>query len=261
MVPDDAALDVFADELKRMWGLAPVGFDIERRGFRIERFVQLPGTTITGFVNPGTIGALVVAISFAAGLNVYATLLTLGVLSRLHWVVLPHGVDAVASWWVIGASAVMFLAEFIADKIPGFDLIWNAAQTLVRVPLAALLAFGATTHLSPGMQALATVAGGMLAMVAHSSKMAARVLVTPSPEPASNIALSSAEDVGAIGLVWVASHHPYAAAALVGVALLISIATIRVLWRALTRLRRRMGEWLHGRGTGAAGGEAVRRLD
>ena len=98
---------------------------------------------------PSTIAALVIAASFAAGLNVYATVLTLGVLARLHWAVLPGGLEMLGDWWVIGASAALFAAEFVADKIPGLDLVWNALHTFVRIPVAALLAYGATTHLSP----------------------------------------------------------------------------------------------------------------
>src|ERR1700749_947008 len=157
---------------------------------------------------PSTIAALVIAASFAAGLNVYATVLTLGVLARLHWAVLPGGLEMLGDWWVIGASAAMFAAEFVADKIPGFDMVWNALHTFVRIPVAALLAYGATTHLSPPMQLLAVAVGSSIALAAHGSKTAVRAAVTPSPEPISNIALSTSEDVISIGLTWFAPHHP-----------------------------------------------------
>ena len=163
-------------------------------------------------VSPATLTALVVAVSFAAGLNVYATVLSLGVMARMHWVELPQGLEAVAHTWIIAASGFLFAGEFVADKIPGFDLLWNALHTFVRIPVAALLAFGATSHLSPGMQLLATALGATVATVAHGSKTAARVAVTPSPEPVSNIALSTAEDGAAIGLTWAATHHPFIAA-------------------------------------------------
>lgn len=197
---------------------------------------------LTSTFTPGTIAALVVAIGFAAGLNVYATLLTLGVLARMHWAVLPAGLDVVANGWVLGASAVLFAAEFVADKIPGFDLVWNAAHTFVRVPLAALLAFGASSHLSPRLQVLATVVGAAVASMAHGSKLAARVLVTPSPEPVSNIALSGVEDVGAIGLTWVALHHPYVGAGVVAGLLVASLAAVRIIFRALASFWRRFRE-------------------
>lgn len=163
----------------------------------------------------------------------YATLLALGVMARMHWVLLPGGLDLVASWWVIGASALLYSAEFFADKIPGLDLVWNAAHTFVRVPVAALLAFSASSHLSPELQVLATVAGAAIASLAHGSKLAARVLVTPSPEPVSNIVLSGAEDVGAVGLVWFATHHPYVGAGIVAVLLGLTITVFRLVLRAI----------------------------
>ena len=187
---------------------------------------------------PETIAALVVAISFAAGLNVYATVLTLGALAHFHWVALPSGLDAVANPWVLAAAAVLFAAEFVADKIPGFDLVWNAAHTFIRIPVAALLAYGATTHLSPGLQLAATALGGMIAAATHGSKLAVRAAVTPSPEPVSNIALSTVEDAAAIGLTWTATHHPYAAAGFVVLALVAATLTARWAIRLISQTLR-----------------------
>jgi hypothetical protein len=189
---------------------------------------------------PSTIAALVIAASFAAGLNVYATVMTLGVLARVHWVALPQGLDMLTSWWVIGVSGTMFLAEFVADKIPGFDLFWNALHTFIRIPVAALLAFRATNQLSPEMQMLATAVGAAIALAAHGSKTAARALVTPSPEPLSNIALSSTEDVAAVGITWLATQHPWAAASVVLVLLLISVLMVRWVVRALRGMWQRL---------------------
>ena len=186
-------------------------------------------------LTPDAIGALVVATCFAAGLNLYATVLTLGILARLHWVALPSGLDVLGSWAIIIIAGVIFTAEFFADKIPGFDLLWNAAHTFIRVPAAALLAYRASEHLSPGMQLAATTAGAMIAMVTHSSKTALRAAVTPSPEPFSNIALSTSEDAGAIGLSWVATHHPFAAAGVAAGALLLALLCVSWLVRRLRR--------------------------
>src|SRR5438105_12387103 len=111
--------------------------------------------------------AIVVGGSLAAGLNVYATVATLGLLSRFQLLALPPALHMVSDTWVIGAAAALFLLEFIADKIPAFDLIWNALQTFVRVPIAALLAYGATAHLSPEKQLLGAFLGGAIALVSH----------------------------------------------------------------------------------------------
>lgn len=184
---------------------------------------------------PSTIAALVIAASFAAGLNVYATVLTLGLLAHGHWVALPHGLEVLGNWWVIGASGVLFALEFVADKIPGIDMVWNALHTFIRVPVAALLAYRATTHLSPQMQLLATVAGAGIALAAHSSKTAVRAVVTPSPEPVSNIALSSSEDALAIGLTWFATRHPWTAASIAIVLTLLAAWMARWIVRTLRR--------------------------
>src|SRR5579863_5426588 len=103
--------------------------------------------------------AILAAIGFAAGLNLYATVAALGLLARFGHLPLPPGLELLESWPVIAASVVLFGIEFFADKIPAFDLIWNALHTFVRVPVAGLLAFGATRQLSPGEQLLAAVLG------------------------------------------------------------------------------------------------------
>lgn len=185
-------------------------------------------------LSPGTLASLVIAVSFAAGLNVYATVCTLGLLARLGWVSLPGELGALAHTWIIAVSGLLFLCELFADKVPGFDLIWNALHTFIRLPAAALMAYAAGSHLTPAQQALVTLLGAAIAAIAHSSKTAARVMVTPSPEPVSNIALSSAEDVGAIGLTWIATHYPVATG--VSVAAL-CVALVGGLWWGFARVR------------------------
>src|SRR5690348_18029726 len=143
---------------------------------------------------------LIAATSFAAGLNVYATVITLGLLGRFGVLPLPASLHLLSSWPVIGVSAILFVIEFFADKVPAFDLVWNALHTFVRVPVAALLAYGATAQLSPGEQLLATAAGAAIAFAAHGGKTAARAAVTASPEPPSYAALSLGGDGLAIFL-------------------------------------------------------------
>lgn len=180
--------------------------------------------------------ALLVAISFAAGLNLYATVATLGLLAHTGALSLPPALHLLASWYVIAASGVLFAVEFFADKIPAFDLIWNALHTFIRVPVAALLAYRATAALSPCEQLAAAVAGGVIALAAHGGKTAVRAAVTPSPEPFSNFALSLGEDVLAVFLTWFATRHPYWAAAIVAVFLVITILLVRWVMRALKAL-------------------------
>ena len=195
---------------------------------------MLTGVKFSG----GELAGLIVAISFAAGLNVYATVATMGLLAHAGLLDLPAGLHLLSSWWVIAASGVLFAVEFFADKIPVFDLLWNALHTFVRVPVAALIAYGATSQLSPEKQLLAVLAGGAIALAAHGGKTAARVAVTPSPEPVSNFALSAGEDTLAIFLTWMASQHPVMAALIVVVFLVAIVIVIRTMVRAMKNLFR-----------------------
>jgi hypothetical protein len=182
--------------------------------------------------------ALLVATSFAAGLNVYATVATLGLLAHAGVLPLPPALQLLSNWWVISASGLLFAIEFFADKIPAFDLLWNALHTFIRVPVAALLAYRATATLSPWEQLAATVAGGAIALAAHGGKTAVRAAVTPSPEPISNWTLSLGEDGLAIFLTWFATQHPYAAIAIVGLLLVVIILLARWVVRSLRALFR-----------------------
>ena len=194
---------------------------------------------LAGMKLPGNeLVAALVATSFAAGLNLYATVATLGVLAHLEVLSLPPGLQVLASWYVIGISGVLFAIEFFADKIPAFDLVWNTLHTFVRVPVAALLAYRATEALSPWQQLLATAAGGAIAFAAHGGKTAARAAVTASPEPFSNAALSLGEDALAIFLTWFATRHPYWAAAIAALIVLIIVVLARWVLRSLRALFR-----------------------
>jgi hypothetical protein len=141
-----------------------------------------------------------------------------------------------AGWPVIAASTALFVIEFFADKIPAFDLVWNALHTFIRVPVAGLLAYQATQQLSPEHQLLATLVGAAVALAAHGGKMAARAAVTPSPEPLSNITLSLGEDAVAIGLTWLATRHPYVAGVLATIFVVIIVLLVRLVIRALRAL-------------------------
>jgi hypothetical protein len=187
-------------------------------------------------IPPSELFGLLAAIGFAAGLNLYATVAALGLLARFGHLPLPPGLQLLESWPIIAASAVLFAIEFFADKIPAFDLIWNALHTFIRIPVAGLLAYRATAQLSPEHQLLAALLGATVALVAHGGKTAARAAVTPSPEPLSNMALSLGEDVLAIGLTWMATRHPYIAGALVLSLVIVILVLVRLVIRALRAL-------------------------
>ena len=205
----------------------------------LANFLQIPS---------GEIFALLVAVSFAAGLNVYATVAALGLLARFGHLTLPSGLQLLEGWPVIVASCTLFAIELFADKIPAFDLVWNALHTFIRVPVAALLAFGATSQLSPGHQLMATLLGAGVALIAHGGKTAARTAVSPSPEPLSNIGLSLGEDVLAIGLTFLATKHPYVAGAMAAALALIILLLIRWVISAMAALFRAAEQKLEGIG-------------
>lgn len=180
--------------------------------------------------------AIVVSTCFAAGLSVPATVGTIGLVGRFGVIVLPGSLEPLTSWWVIGAAAAVFLVEFVADKIPAFDLIWNALQTFIRVPAGALLAYAAAAQLSAGEQLLVTALGAAVALVAHAGKATAHVAVNASPEPFSTVLVSLAEDALAIGLTWLATEHPLIAAAIVVALIAVVVVAARVVIRSLRAL-------------------------
>jgi hypothetical protein len=197
-------------------------------------------------IPPAELFALLVAIGFAAGLNLYATVAVLGLLARFAHLPLPAGLQLLHTWPIIAASTALFTIEFFADKIPAFDLIWNALHTFIRVPVAGLLAYRATSQLSPEHQLLAALVGALVALIAHGGKTAVRAAVTPSPEPVSNISLSLGEDVLAISLTWLATKHPYAAGVLALIFIVVIFLTIRLVIRAMRALFRGAEQQLAG---------------
>ena len=186
--------------------------------------------------------AVLTAICFAAGLNVYATVATLGLLAHAGVIPLPPALHILSSWYVIACSAFLFLMEFFADKVPVLDLLWNALHTFVRVPVAAFLAYAATSQLSSGMQLIATLLGGAIALVAHGGKTAVRAAVTPYPEAISNITLSLGEDALAVFLTWFATRHRYWAATIALAFVLVILALMRWVVGALRSMFRRARE-------------------
>jgi hypothetical protein len=207
-------------------------------------FASVTGRNLTGLrstvemlkIPQSELFALLAAIGFAAGLNLYATVAALGLLARFGNLPLPPGLQLLESWPVILASAALFAVEFFADKIPAFDLIWNALHTFIRVPVAGLLAWRATSQLSPEHQLLAALLGAGVALIAHGGKTAARAAVTPSPEPLSKIGLSLGEDVLAVALTWLATRHPYVAGLIAAVLVLSVVLVVRLVIRAMRAL-------------------------
>jgi hypothetical protein len=142
---------------------------------------------------------------------------------------------------VIGAAAVLYLVEFVADKIPVVDSVWDAVHTFVRVPAGAVLAASAFAHFDPAVRAAALLAGGALALGSHGAKASIRMAANASPEPFSNIFLSIGEDFVTIGLAALAAFHPAVILALVAVFILLLIWLGPKIARAIRRMLHRAG--------------------
>jgi hypothetical protein len=153
--------------------------------------------------------------SFAAGINLYATVAILGLASRFDWVALPPQFKVFDNDIVIGAAIVMYVIEFVADKIPWLDSVWDGVHSVIRPIGGALIAVATLGHASPTVEGLVALLGGTLAAGSHFSKAGTRVVANASPEPFSNWFLSIAEDIFVVGLGVLALKYPIAAAVVV----------------------------------------------
>jgi len=152
--------------------------------------------------------SLSMGVAWASGLNLYAAVLTLGILSTTGNIVLPPGLEVVADPMVIAASGFMFCVEFFADKTPGVDSAWDAAHTFIRVPAGAILAASAVGDMTSAAGITAGLLGGGMALTTHSLKAGTRVLINTSPEPVSNWTASITEDLAVIAGLWTALNYP-----------------------------------------------------
>jgi len=173
--------------------------------------------------------------SFAAGINLYATVAILGLASRFDWVTLPPQFKVFDNDIVIGAAIVMYLVEFVADKIPWLDSLWDAIHTFIRPVGGALIAVTTLGHASPTAQGLAALFGGTLAAGSHFSKAGTRAIANASPEPFSNWILSITEDIFVVGLGMLALKYPVIALAVVALCLILMVTFAAWIFRAARR--------------------------
>jgi hypothetical protein len=173
--------------------------------------------------------------AWTSGINLYATVAVLGLLQHYKFAQLPGGLEVLDNWWIIGVALGLYVVEFVADKVPYVDSVWDVVHTFVRVPAGAALALAATTELAPAVQVVALLLGGTLALSTHGTKATVRAAANTSPEPVTNWALSLAEDVVAVGAIVLAVLHPLVILAVILVFLLL------LLWllpKVLRRLRK-----------------------
>jgi len=178
--------------------------------------------------------------AWLSGINLYATVVTLGVLDRLKLVKLPGGLDMLGEWWVIGLAGAMYAIEFVADKIPAVDTAWDAIHTFIRVPAGAILAASAFAEFDPAVRIAALIIGGGIALSSHGTKAATRLTANASPEPVSNIALSIGEDILTFGSAVLMAFYPIVILIVVILFLIVAIWLVPKIVRALRRMLNRI---------------------
>lgn len=175
----------------------------------------------------------------ASGLRVYGTVAALGWLHRYDVLELPGGLEALANPIVLGVATALYVVEFVADKVPAFDSLWDAVHTFVRVPAAALLAFAALGDVPEVWRGVATLLAGGVALSVHGLKSSTRLAVNTSPEPFSNWGLSFGEDASVAGLLWLVVTHPLLVLVVAALALVAGVLAVAWIARSLARLLRR----------------------
>jgi hypothetical protein len=193
--------------------------------------------------------ALATALGWASGVRLYAVLFIVGAVGYAGWVELPEHLRLLSHPLVLSASGFMVLAEFFADKIPGFDSVWDLAHTFVRIPAGAALAAGVFGDSPPAWTLAAAIIGGTLAAGSHFTKAGARVLINTSPEPFSNWAASFGEDLLVGVLIYLALAYPLAALAVIAALVLLSIWLLPKIARAIREIIQRLASWFGGTGS------------
>ncbi len=180
--------------------------------------------------------ALTMGVAWASGINLYGTLLALGIMSNTGYVDLPADLQIVGDPLVLAAAGLMYGVEFFADKVPGVDTGWDTLHTFVRIPAGALLAAGAIGEVQPAAELAAAIVGGTIAASSHFTKTGSRVMINTSPEPVTNWTASILEDIAVFAGIWAAIEHPYVFIAVLIVFLILAIWLLPKLWRGIKRI-------------------------
>jgi hypothetical protein len=176
--------------------------------------------------------------AWLSGINLYATAATLGLLQRFNLVHLPGDLGVLGNWWVIGVAVGMFVVEFVADKIPAVDSVWDVVHTFIRIPAGAVMAAAAFSHAEPSVRIIALLLGGGVALSSHGAKAAMRATANLSPEPFSNVALSLMEDAVAFGSSFLVAWFPLLMLVIVTLFL---VASFWLAPKILRAFKRRLG--------------------
>jgi hypothetical protein len=180
--------------------------------------------------------SLALGSAWTSGINLYATVVMLGLLQHFGLARLPGGLHVLDNWIIIGVAAFLYIIEFVADKIPYVDSVWDVLHTFIRVPAGALIALSATSDLNPTVQVLALLLGGGLALSTHGTKATIRAAANTSPEPVSNWTLSIVEDIFAFGAATLAALHPVVILVVIIIFLLVLAWILPKVLRRINRL-------------------------
>jgi len=193
----------------------------------------------------GIISTLAIAMGSAwvSGINLYACVATLGLLSRFAHLQLPGELSVLTSWWVIGVAVALYIIEFVADKVPWIDSTWDVIHTFIRVPAGAILAAAALGDFDRSIQVIALLLGGGLALSSHGTKAATRAILNTSPEPVSNALASVAEDVIAIVSTIVSVFFPILLFIIVAIGVGVSIYLFSRILRFFKTVTRKIRSW------------------
>lgn len=191
--------------------------------------------------------ALTMGVAWASGINLYASILVLGILGATGNMVLPPELVILTNPLVLGAAGVMYVVEFFADKVPGVDTGWDTIHTFIRIPAGAMLAAGAVGNINPAVSLAAGILGGGLAATSHAAKAGTRVLINTSPEPFTNWAASIGEDVAVVAGLWTALHHPVLFIILLILFLLLLAWLLPRIWRGIKRVFKSIGRFFSGK--------------
>mgnify|MGYP003288073112 CR=1 FL=1 len=187
--------------------------------------------------------AIAMGASWVSGINLYASVATLGLLSRFANLRLPGELEVLTSWWVIGVALALYVVEFVADKVPYVDSTWDVIHTFIRVPAGAVLAASAFGDFDRSIQVIALLLGGGLALSSHGTKAATRAMLNTSPEPVSNVVASILEDIVAVLSVICSVFLPVLLFVIVGVGLVISFLVFRRIVRFFEQVATKFRGW------------------
>ena len=187
--------------------------------------------------------AIAMGASWVSGINLYAAVATLGLLGRFAHLQLPGELEVLTTWWVIGVAVVLYVIEFVADKVPYVDSTWDVIHTFIRIPAGAVLAASAFGDFDRSIQVIALLLGGGLALSSHGTKAATRAMLNASPEPVSNWVASITEDIVAVLSIIASVFVPVLIFVIVGAGLVISFLVFRKILRFFRQVARSIRGW------------------